>query len=219
MAKKRISPLDTITTRQWASMTNTAIGDRVGGMSGQAVGRYRKRHGHPRPDKRQTTAKSWGAAGQHRRSPLAELDNTTWSTSTNVELADLMGISMQSIADYRHRHSKPASPGRWGQTQRWTEKPVESALTPPERAVADAWYRAYKGNGGEANRATFLKRAAEMEGFLVESYIDGIGSRRVAWQTWLNALEGHAPTARPDLWARREATRIFNAVDSVTAFS
>jgi len=214
MTKKRISPLDAITTRQWATMTNKAIGDRVGGMSGQAVGRYRKRHGHPRPDKRQAAPKSWGAAGQHRQSPLSELDNATWSTSTNWELADLLGMRHQSIAEYRHRHDKPASPSVSGQTQRWKEKPEGAEAWP-----VDAWYAAYKKRKGKADRATFVRRVKEMDDFLGDSYHEGLDWPADARRAWLKALASQAATARPDLWARHEAKRIFDAVDYMAGYS
>ena len=218
MTKKRISPLDAITARQWASMTNKAIGDRVGGMSGQSVGRYRKRHGHPRPDKRQAAPKSWGAAGQHRQSPLSELDNATWSTSTNWELAHLLGMRHQSIAEYRHRHDKPASPSVSGQTQRWKEKPEEDAVFDPGAPIDD-WYAAYKKRKGKANRATFIRRVKEMDSFLSDSYHQGLDWPPDAWRAWLAALAGQVEMPRADVWAGHEAKRIFDAVDYMAGYS
>ena len=119
--KPRGGPLDAITKRQWESMTNKAIGDLIG-MSGQAVGRYRKRHDKPVADNRQKSKKTWQEEGTHRVSVLAKVGDAKWRTSTNMALAREYGIEHQSVAEYRTMHGKPASPSAPGVTQQWQEK-------------------------------------------------------------------------------------------------
>jgi len=116
--KPRGGPLDDITKRQWKSMTNKAIGELIG-MSGQAVGRYRKRHDKPVADSRQKSTKTWQEGGTHRVSVLARVSDAKWRSSTNMALADEYGIEHQSVAEYRAMHSKPASPSAPGVTQQW----------------------------------------------------------------------------------------------------
>ena len=116
-AQQRGSSLDAITGEQWASMTNTAIGE-LAGVSRQAAGRYRKRHDLPAPDKRQKSAKTWQEGGTHRMSVLASVRDEQWREATNWQIADEFGVSHQAVAQYRKRHGKPVSPVTPGQTQR-----------------------------------------------------------------------------------------------------
>ena len=75
-------------------------------------------------------------------------------------------------------------------------------------------FQHYRDNGGKDCLALFLSRVANMHHHLEDSYIFGDGCRNKAWKKWVDSM-------LPDFFgeACSEASRIFEAVDSVHAYS
>ena len=91
-------------------------------------------------------------------------------------------------------------------------------------------FQHYRDNDGKACAALFLARVGKMHHHLESSFIGGDGSREKAWKKWVKAMlpefdfsTDSTPKRRAyadaQYAARIEASRIFESVDSVHAYS
>ena len=98
------------------------------------------------------------------------------------------------------------------ETKTERERPIKN-----ERDFPEIHCEMFKRYGGDLDRKEFGQLVYLMEIVLVDAYICGIGDRQVAWNRFVDGIE--VKTKCTTKRAGQEALMIFNAVDSVHAFS